>query len=87
MNRAGSAFRVRVHDVWDDFPLDLPPQATVADLKRAALQLARVRRPPEDYEVKYNGARLDERSGSLADLGLPPNAPLIVLPLRRRPVR
>ncbi len=86
MSGAGGELRVTVLDVWDEIPLRLPPQASVTDLKREALARARVRARPDEYEVKYQGARLEE-GGSLADLGLPPNAAVIVLPRRRRPAR
>ncbi len=82
-----AALRVTLLDTWDEYLLNLPGDASVADLKRAVLDRARVRRSPDEYEVKYNGARLDERAGSLAQLGLPPNAPVIVLSRRRRPAR
>lgn len=79
--------RVMVLDTWGDIPLRLSGAASVADLKREALARARIRAAPEEYEVKYNGARLDEDGRPVAELGLPPNAAVIVLPRRRRPVR
>jgi hypothetical protein len=59
----------------------------VADLKRLALATARVNGSPDEYEAKYNGAGLPEAGHTLDQLGLPPNAAVIVLPRRRRPVR
>jgi len=79
--------RVTLLDTWDEYRLDLPPDASVSDLKRETLSRARVRRSPDEYEVKYNGARLDERAGTLTQLGIPSDAPVIVLPRRRRPAR
>jgi hypothetical protein len=79
--------RVMVTDVWDEAPLQLSPAATVAELKRAALEHVRVRRDPAGYEVKYRGAALLDENRTLSDLGIVPNANLIVLPRRRRPVR
>lgn len=87
MTAAPAELRVMVLDAWDEFPVRLPGTASIADLKREALARARVRAAPEDYEVKYNGARLDEDGRPLAELGLSPNAAVIVLPRRRRPVR
>jgi hypothetical protein len=79
--------RVMVLDAWDQIPLRLSGATSLADLKREALGRARVRGAPEDYEVKYNGARLEENGRTLAELGLPPNAAVILLARRRRPAR
>jgi hypothetical protein len=79
--------RVMVLDTWDEYPFRVVPGASVADLKHEVLVQAGIRRSPDEYEVKYNGARLDETGGTLAELGLPPNAAVIVLSSRRRPAR
>jgi hypothetical protein len=76
-----------VLDTWNEYPFRVAPGVSVADLKREALARAGVRSNPDHYEVKYNGARLDETGRPLAELGLPPNAAVIVLPSRRRPAR
>lgn len=81
------AVRVMVPDVWDEVPLELAEVATVGDLKREALGRLRVGRDPAEYEVKFRGASLYDENRSLADAGVVPNANLIVLPRRRRPVR
>jgi hypothetical protein len=78
--------RVLVLDTWDEVEVELPATAPVADLKRDALARAGVAAAPEGYLVKYRGAEVWE-NGTLADAGLVPNAPLIVLPRRRIPVR
>jgi hypothetical protein len=78
--------RVMVEDVWDEVFLELPTQTAIADVKRQALALTRVKRDPSAYMVKYRGAELSE-SQSLAEAGLVPNGALIVLSRRRRPVR
>jgi len=79
--------RVTVQDAWDEVPLDLPPGASLAELKRAALDATKVRRNPDDYVLKFRGAELYDESRTLADAGLVPNGAVIVLPRRRRPVR
>jgi hypothetical protein len=79
--------RVMVPDVWDEVLLELPPTASVAELKRLALARFRVRYDPEDYVVKFRGAEVQDEACSLGEAGIGPNAPLIVLPRRRRPVR
>ncbi len=79
--------RVMVQDAWDEFSFDFPPTTSLADVKRRALDAARVPRDPRGYMLKFRGAELRDESRSLADAGLVPNGALIVLPRRRRPVR
>jgi hypothetical protein len=76
-----------VADVWDTVPLNLEPSTSLADLKLEALTRTRVQRDPDEYVVKFRGAEMLDESVSLKDVGIPPNAALIVLPRRRRPVR
>jgi hypothetical protein len=79
--------RVMVEDVWDEVFLELPDATPVGDIKRQALALTHVRRDPAEYVLKFRGAELSDESRSLAEAGLVPNAALIVLSRRRRPVR
>ncbi|MFL5403611.1 MAG: hypothetical protein ACJ8BF_12410 [Gemmatimonadales bacterium] len=79
--------RVTVEDVWDEVFLELPGEAPVSEVKRQALDLTRVRRDPSEFVVKYRGAELADESLSLSRAGVVPNAALIVLSRRRRPVR
>lgn len=79
--------RVTVQDAWDEIPLDLPPDTSLAELKRLALAATKVNRDPDGYVLKFRGAELLDESRTLADAGLVPNGALIVLPRRRRPVR
>ena len=79
--------RVTVQDAWDEVPLDLPSGASLAELKRAALDATKVSRDPDEYVMKFRGFELFDESRSLADAGLVPNGAVIVLPRRRRPVR
>jgi hypothetical protein len=76
-----------VQDAWDEVPLDLSSAASLADLKRAALEATKVTRDPDDYVLKFRGFELFDESRSLADAGLVPNGAVIVLPRRRRPLR
>jgi hypothetical protein len=76
-----------VQDAWDEVPLDLPSSASLAELKRAALEATKVNRDPDEYVLKFRGFELLDESRSLADAGLVPNGAVIVLPRRRRPVR
>ncbi len=79
--------RVMVHDVWDEVQLEVPGSASVGEVKRLALQRARVTRDPDGFLVKHRGAEVRDEARTLAEEGIPPNAPLIVLSRRRRPVR
>ena len=79
--------RVMVEDVWDEIQLDVPPGTPLGDLKAHALRRAGVPRNAEDYVVKFRGAELTDEDRSLRDWGVGPNASLIVLSRRRRPVR
>jgi hypothetical protein len=76
-----------VEDVWDEVLLELPNTTPVGEIKRQALAATRVRRDPSHYVLKFRGAELSDESRSAADAGLVPNAALIVLARRRRPVR
>ena len=79
--------RVMVEDVWDEVWLELPPETPVGEIKRQALALTRVKRDPSEYVLKYRGAELSDESRTASAAGLVPNAALIVLSRRRRPVR
>jgi hypothetical protein len=81
------AVRVMVEDAWDEVFLELPPETPLAELKRQALELTHVTRNPSEYLLKYRGAALSDESRTMSEAGLVPNAPLIVLARRRRPVR
>ncbi len=83
------AVRAMVTDVWDQVFLAVGPETSVAELKRQALTQALKRADvrPEDYVVKFRGAQVLDETTTLGALGAGPNAPFIVLPARRRPVR
>ena len=79
--------RVMVQDAWDEVPLDLPADTSLAELKQLALEATKVTRDPGEYLLKFRGAELYDESRSLAEAGLVSNGAVIVLPRRRRPVR
>jgi hypothetical protein len=82
------AVRVMVTDVWDQVFLAVEPGTTVAELKRRALEQALKRQASaEEYVVKFRGAAVLDEATTLETLGVVPNAPLIILPRRRQPVR
>jgi hypothetical protein len=83
------AVRVMVTDAWDQVFLAVGPETTVAELKRQALvrALRRATLPADQYIVKFRGALVQDEGATLAALGAGANAPFIVLPGRRLPVR
>ncbi|HEY3278976.1 MAG TPA: ubiquitin-like domain-containing protein [Gemmatimonadales bacterium] len=83
------AVRVMVTPVWDQVFVPVDADTTVAQLKRDALQAALKRSgiDPDDYVIKFRGAQVLDESVTLGRLGAVPNAPFIVLPARRQPVR
>jgi len=82
------AVRVMVTDVWDQVFLPVEPTTTIVQMKKEALGKALRRRArPEEYVVKFRGAEVLDEAVTLAALGAGANAPFIVLPRRRQPVR
>ena len=78
--------RVMVQDAWDEVLLELPASTPVGTLKRTALARCGVVLPAEGFVAKFRGALLDDEDRSLADVGIVPNAAVVVVPSRRRPV-
>jgi len=81
--------RVMVTDAWDNVNVQVDGTTTVAQLKRDALRAA-LKQPPlheREYVVKFRGAAVLDESQTVRALGAVANAPFIVLPARRRPVR
>ena len=83
------AVRVMVTPVWDQVFLPVDAGTTALQLKRDALRAALKRSVVDDsaYIVKFRGAEVLDESIRLVVLGAVPNAPFIVLPARRQPVR
>ena len=80
--------RVMVTSAWDHVPIQVDENTTVAQLKRDALRVAlKTIAKEQDYIVKFRGAAILDESITMRALGAVPNAPFIVLPGRRQPVR
>lgn len=80
--------RVMVMPAWDTATIQTDESTTVAQLKREALRQTRKTTADEQTcMVKYRGAQILDESVTLRSLGVVPNAPFIVLPARRQPVR
>jgi hypothetical protein len=82
-----AVLRVMVHEAWDEVVLPWRADATVVEVKRAALETTRVAGAPEEFVVKFNGAQLLDEEVTIGATGVPENGALIVLRQHRRPVR
>jgi hypothetical protein len=80
--------RVMVTPVWDTVSVSVDRSTTIGHLKREALREATraVAIDDREYQVKFRGAAVDDAI-TIGALGAGPNAPFIVLPARRQPVR
>ena len=82
------AVRVMVTPVWETVPVQVDDNTTAAQLKHEALRAARKTTQDEQaFVVKFRGAIVLDESTTMRALGAVPNAPFIVLPGRRQPVR
>ena len=82
------AVRVMVTPAWEQVPVQVDDHTTVSQLKHEALHAALKTTAGEDgFVVKFRGAPILDESLTLRQLGAVPNAPFIVLPGRRQPVR
>ena len=81
--------RVMVTPVWDHVLVQVDGSTTIRRLKRDALQAALKRADlrEDEFLVKYRGATMLDESVTLGALRAGRNAPFIVLPARRQPVR
>ena len=80
--------RVMVTTAWETVAVQVDDGTTVGQLKHEALRAAlKTTRDEQAYVVKFRGAPIFDESVTLRALGAVPNAPFIVLPGRRQPVR
>jgi hypothetical protein len=81
--------RVMVTPVWDTLPIQVNDETTLAQLKRDALRAALKRADVDEreYVIKFRGAAVLDESVTVRSLGAGSNAPFIVLPAHRQPVR
>jgi hypothetical protein len=80
--------RVMVTTAWETVPVQVDDGTTVAQLKHQALKAAlKTTANEQAFVVKFRGAIILDESVTLRALGAVPNAPFIVLPGRRQPVR
>ncbi len=78
---------VFVQEMWDrlEFPFD--PTQRIGDLKRRALEQARVDEDPAGFMVKVRGASVLDESRTLAEVGVVPGGSIITLRRERIAVR
>ena len=82
------AVRVMVTPAWEHVPVQVDDATTVAQLKHQALKAAlKTTENEQGFIVKFRGAQVLDESTTMRALGAVPNAPFIVLPGRRQPVR
>ena len=80
--------RVMVMPAWDNVEIQVDETTTVAQLKREALRAAlKTAAAEQNHVVKFRGAPVLDEAITLRALGAGANAPFIVLPARRQPVR
>jgi len=81
--------RVMVTPVWDQVSVPVESGTKVEEMKKRALAEATGRDDLSlpDYVVKFRGAQVLDETQTLGALGAGANAPFIVLPARRQPVR
>ena len=82
------AVRVMVTPAWEQVSVQVDDTTTAAQLKHQALKAAlRTTENEQAFVVKFRGAQVLDESTTMRALGAVPNAPFIVLPARRQPVR
>jgi len=82
------AVRVMVTPAWEQVPVQVDDTTTAAQLKHQALKAAlKTTENEQAFIVKFRGALVLDESTTMRALGAVPNAPFIVLPARRQPVR
>lgn len=83
----GLTVRVWVTDVWDHVSVPVTPEKTFAEVKAGVLaQTVGTQADPGEYEMKYRGALVTDETQTLGTAAVPDGAPMIVLPVHRRPV-
>jgi len=77
-----------VTPAWEQVPVQVDDTTTAAQLKHQALKAAlKTTENEQAFVVKFRGAQVLDESITMRALGAVPNAPFIVLPGRRQPVR
>ena len=79
--------RVQVAEAWDAIRVQVSPSTLVSRAKQAALDILMTdSNDPDAYEVKHRGELVDAQS-TLQDAGVKDGSTLLVIGIRKRPVR
>jgi hypothetical protein len=82
------SIRVEVPEVWDAVRVDAPLTESVFTVKtRALTALYPDHAEPSEFVVKRNGIAIQDETVSLATAGVKTGSTLLVMLIRRRPVR
>jgi hypothetical protein len=86
---AGSiTVRVEASDIWETVRVTVPPDTSVADLrKRVVADLFPVGTLDDEFVLKFRGWELLDPRASLADAGIVKGSIVLLAYRRRRPVR
>ena len=79
--------RVEVPERWDVALLSVAPNASVSDVKRAALRFVSPDDEAADYVIKLRGFEVLDENVTLADAGARDGSIFLLTHRRRRPVR
>jgi hypothetical protein len=79
--------RVEVPELWDVVRVAAAPDATVDDLKSAALRSLNPRANPDAYVIKLRGFEVLDERASVEDAGAIDGSIFLLTHRRRRPVR
>ena len=78
--------RITVLDTWNESVIVADSNQSIGELKTQALAAVPLKRNSDEYLVKFRGAEVAD-AVSIAQAGLTPYAPLIVLRRSRAPSR
>jgi hypothetical protein len=79
--------RVQAAEAWDAVRVTCSPSASIAEVKRAAMQvLLPDVQATDDYCVKLRGVLVEQEAVSLAQAGVRAASTLFVTARRRRPI-
>lgn len=80
--------RAQVASMWDAIRIDVSPEATVREVKLAALErLVPDSFPPDQYTVKLRGFEVLDENSTVTDAGAVDGSIFLILDRRRRPIR
>jgi hypothetical protein len=88
-NADGRALTLRVEmpEIWDVVRISAAPDATVEEVKTAALRALNPRANPDAYVIKLRGFEVLDERASLEDAGAIDGSIFLLTHRRRRPVR